>query len=76
MAERDETLPLELTLREVLATQVLVASGERLDAEALASLERKLDDQLEAFRKQLGTVRFGAVLKNAWRRSERPGEEG
>jgi hypothetical protein len=76
MAGRDETLPLELTLREVLAAQVLVASGERLDAEALASLERKLDDQLEAFRKQLGTVRFGGVLKNAWRRSERPGEEG
>lgn len=50
--------------------QVLIASGERLDPEALAALNQKLETQLEQFRHRLGTVRFGAVLKNAWRRSD------
>lgn len=70
MTPHNDTLPLDLTLREVVAAQVLIASGERVDAEALESLNRKLDAQLDAFRHHLGTVRFGAVLKNAWRRSE------
>ena len=69
MPKQDETLPLDVTLREVIAIQVLVASGERVDSEALESLNRKLDAHLDAFRRHLGTVRFGAVLKNAWRRA-------
>ncbi|HEV7214599.1 MAG TPA: hypothetical protein VGP33_05695 [Chloroflexota bacterium] len=69
MPEHDDTLPLAITLREVIAMQVLISSGERLDAEAIQSLNRKLDAQLDIFRLQLGTVRFGAVLKNAWRRA-------
>ena len=69
MAEHDDSLPLDITLREVVAMQVLISSGERLDAEAIQSLNRKLDAQLDLFRRQLGTVRFGAVLKNAWRRA-------
>ena len=70
MAVQNDTLPFAITLREVIAVQVLVASGERLDTEALESLNRKLDAQLDAFRRELGTVRFGAVLKNAWRRAD------
>ena len=69
MPDHNDSLPLDITLREVVALQVLIASGERLDAEALGSLNRKLDAQLDLFRRQLGTVRFGAVLKNAWRRA-------
>ena len=49
---------------------MLITSGEHVDTEALDSLNRKLDAQLDAFRRELGTVRFGAVLKNAWRRSD------
>jgi hypothetical protein len=75
VATPDETLPLAVTLREVVAMQVLIASGERLDAEALEGLNQKLEAQLDQFRHQLGTVRFGAVLKNAWRRSD-PAEPG
>jgi hypothetical protein len=69
MPEHDDSLPLDITLREVIAMQVLISSGERLDAEAIQALNRKLDAQLDRFRLQLGTVRFGAVLKNAWRRA-------
>jgi hypothetical protein len=70
MPGRNDTLPLDITLREVIAAQVLIASGERVDTEALAALNVKLDAQLDAFRRELGIVRFGAVLKNAWRRSD------
>jgi hypothetical protein len=70
MPQATDALPFDITLREVVAAQVLIASGERVDAEALESLNRKLDAQLDAFRHHLGTVRFGAVLKNAWRRSD------
>lgn len=76
MADHSDTLPLDITLREVIAAQVLISSGEQLDAEAIQSLNRKLDAQLDLFRRQLGTVRFGAVLKNAWRRAgTEPSEE-
>ena len=76
MERQEELLPLEISLREVVATQVLITSGERVDAEALDSLNRKLDAQLDAFRRKLGTVRFGALLKNAWRRADHePGKE-
>ena len=69
MPDPSDSLPLDITLRELIAMQVLISSGERLDAEAIQSLNRKLDEQLDLFRRQLGTVRFGAVLKNAWRRA-------
>ena len=70
MPGQNDSLPLDITLREVIAAQVLITSGERVDTEALDSLSRKLDVQLDAFRRELGTVRFGALLKNAWRRAD------
>jgi hypothetical protein len=75
MPQPNDTLPFDITLREVVAAQVLISSGERVDPEALESLNRKLDAQLDAFRRHLGTVRFGAVLKNAWRRGEPTGTD-
>ena len=72
MATNDDTLPLAITLREVIAIQLLISTGEKVDVAALESLNAKLDAELDAFRKRLGTVRFGAVLKNAWRRAEPP----
>ena len=70
MPRPEDTLPLDLTLREVIAAQLLIASGQRVDDAALETLNRKLDAQLDAFRRHLGTVRFGAVMKNAWRRAD------
>jgi hypothetical protein len=75
VATNDDTLPIDVTLREVVAAQLLIATGEKVDGAALESLNRKLDAQLDAFRKHLGVVRFGAVLKNAWRRAESPAAE-
>jgi hypothetical protein len=72
MPKAGNELPLDITLREVIAAQLLIATGERIDEEALTSLNAKLEAHLDVFRRHLGTVRFGAVLKNAWRRADAP----
>ncbi len=69
MADAD-TLSVEFSLRELLALQVLLSSGERLDEASLVTSAQKVDAAMEAFRHKIGTVRFGAVLKNAWRRDQ------
>ncbi|MCL4545214.1 MAG: hypothetical protein M1118_11555 [Chloroflexi bacterium] len=67
-----------LSDREIVALHILLTTGQRVDEASLQYITKLLDTELTAMRKRIGTVRFGALLKNAWRRDgggEHAGEE-
>ncbi|MCL4508009.1 MAG: hypothetical protein M1296_00625 [Chloroflexi bacterium] len=67
-----------LSDREIVALHILLTTGQRVDETSLQHITALLDTELTAMRKRIGTVRFGALLKNAWRRDgggEHSGEE-
>jgi hypothetical protein len=66
--DRDMTVNVPMTLREVAALQVLAISGVNNDPETIGGLAERMETALEEFRKALGTKRFAAHLKSGWRR--------
>lgn len=65
--DRDSTVDVSLTLREVVALQFLTVFGENQDPEAIASIGGKMEPALERFRVAMGTKRFAAYVKNSSR---------
>lgn len=58
----------ELSDREIIALHVLLTTGEQIDEAMLAHVKEILNEELVRMRKRLGVVRFGALMKNSWRR--------
>ncbi len=59
----------ELSDREIIALHVFLTTNEQIDEAALTHVKEILDEELIRMRKRLGVVRFGALIKNSWRRS-------
>lgn len=64
------TMDVALTLRELSALHLLATSGENADPESIQAVTVKLEAALDAFRVSMGTRRWAAQLKNAWRRHD------